>query len=113
MMLDGLKSELSFPAKNIFIPKDLRMHDIVVASATTATDGKGKDNNNSFLEVTPTVVYNECGVLRLWAKLGCSEFRTQPKASMVFNVHLLDTVENNQTVKEMMCLKMFVLMLSD
>ena len=105
--MQNVANELGFPSKNRFIPKDLSMHNedenrllLVNGSDTTS---------HAALEVTPKIIYNECGVLRLWAKLGCREFKTQPKASMYFNANLL--VEGS--IRDTMCLKMLALMLQD
>ena len=110
--MQKVEKELGFPSKNRFIPKDLRMHNEIEKLFPV----KGNDSintttttNHVTLEVTPKIIYNECGVLRLWAKLGCREFKTQPKASMYFNANLL--VE--ESVHDTMCLKMFALMLQD
>ena len=114
--MQKVEKELGFPSKNRFIPKDLRMHNEIeklfpvkgndsINNTTTTTT----TTNHVTLEVTPKIIYNECGVLRLWAKLGCREFKTQPKASMYFNANLL--VE--ESVHDTMCLKMFALMLQD
>ena len=117
--MQGVENELGFPSKNRFIPKDLRMHNNNSNNEgeeekLLAVNGSNNINDGDVtLEVTPKVIYNECGTLRLWAKLGCREFKTQPKASMYFNANLLIEEDQQQSVHDTMCLKMFVLMLED
>ncbi len=117
--MQGVENELGFPSKNRFIPKDLRMHNNNSNNEgeeekLLAVNGSNNINDEDVtLEVTPKVIYNECGTLRLWAKLGCREFKTQPKASMYFNANLLIEEDQQQSVHDTMCLKMFVLMLED
>ena len=113
--MQGVENELGFPSKNRFIPKDLRMHNNNSNNEgeeekLLAVNGSNNINDGDVtLEVTPKVIYNECGTLRLWAKLGCREFKTQPKASMYFNANLLIEEDQQQSVHDTMCLKMFVL----
>ena len=87
--MQGVENELGFPSKNRFIPKDLRMHNNNSNNEgeeekLLAVNGSNNINDGDVtLEVTPKVIYNECGTLRLWAKLGCREFKTQTRSEHV------------------------------